>query len=541
MLEKTAKDPLSKSEINKLEDLIRKGKDLDVIIANIKELINLKVKESSSKSEKKYKHLFNYSPLTIILFDSDGILIDINKAANSLMSMHTVDDLIGKHYREIWSFNKKNKQIIPLFDKYFEMLLEKGKPSEKEFPIYQSKGGIVWVHAYTSIFEINDNKFVQLLLEDITERKRSQQRLKESQEKFRTIAEQASIGIAIFQNKKVKYLNHAYADILGYPYDEVKRWSYEDIEKIIHSDDLAKVRNGLRKFQNEIENNDIVNYIARIKTKSNKMIWLETSLTSIQYQNKDAILVTGIDITEKKNAEKELKRLNRLKSELLRRTSHELKTPLVSIKGFSDLLTELYSQKLDKEMTAIVNEIKKGSDRLENLIKDILKASKLQSGKIKIHKTYGNLSAIIKKVLEELQGIIKSRKHSITLDIENRLYAKFEQKRIKEVIENLLVNAIKYTPPEGEIIITSERNSKFIKISIKDTGIGLTVKEQKTIFREFGKIEKYGKGWEIETEGTGLGLYICKKIIELHKGTIGVESQGKEKGSTFYFTLPMID
>jgi signal transduction histidine kinase len=105
----------------------------------------------------------------------------------------------------------------------------------------------------------------------------------------------------------------------------------------------------------------------------------------------------------------------------------------------------------------------------------------------------------------------------------------------------LLINAIKYTPPEGDITITSERTSDLIKLLVIDTGIGLTEEEQDSIFREFGKIEKFGQGWDIGTEGTGLGLYISKKIVELHEGEIGVESEGKDKGSTFYFTLPVID
>jgi len=662
-------NPLSESETKKLENLLEKGEDNELIISKIKDLINKKLEEKSLKTEKKYQHLFKHSPLTIVLFNSEGILLDINESANNLMSIHTVKDLIGKHYREIWSFNEQNKQLIPIYDKFFERLLNKGEPSDIEFPIHQSKGGeVVWVHAYTSIFEVKNQKYLQFLLEDITERKKSkeklkesqeifktiakqsfigvvilqddlfkyfndeflrvtgysredvenwkpgeyikiihpddrdyvkrqanlkqygkekytenyefrglkkngesywnelfsktvyyngktadlilslditerkrrEQRLKQSEEKFRTIAEQSSIGIAIFQNKKIIYLNHAYANIMGYPYKKVKNWSYEDLGEVVHSEDLVHVRKTVKRFQRNTRDEKTATYLTRIETKNKEIKWLETTLKSIKFQDRGAILVTTIDLTEKKKAEKELKRLNKLKSELLRRTSHELKTPLVSIKGFSNLLTELYSQKLDEDMKAIVDEIKKGSDRLENLIKDILKASKLQSKKIEIHKTYGDLAKIVNQVISELDGLIKSRKHSIEQNIDHNLKTKFGPKRIKEVIENLLVNAIKYTPPEGKISITSERINENIKISFKDTGIGLTEKEKETIFREFGKIEKYGQGYDIETEGTGLGLYISKKIIELHGGEIGVKSEGKNKGSTFYFSLPIV-
>jgi PAS domain S-box-containing protein len=668
VLNEMANNPLSKSEKDELEELLEKNINSDSIISRINNIINQKVKEELSKTEKKYQHLFKHSPLTVVLFNSEGVLIDINESANELMSIHTVKDLIGKHYRDIWSFNKKNKQLIPIYDRFFEKLLNTGEPSELEFPIYQSKGGVVWVQAYTSIYEIKGKRYIQFLLDDITERKKSQQKLKESQEifkaiaqqsfisitmlqddkflyfndeflrvtgysreevenwapgeylkiihpddrqfvkqqaikkqqgkndyienyefrgikksgkvywceifskpviyegktadliltlditqrklrekalkeseeKFRTIAEQTSIGIAIFQNQKMQYLNHAYANLVGYPYEEVKNWSYLDLAEIIPEEDMIKLRKIFKEFHIHPEKQNNVDYITRIKRKNEQIKWLESTLTSIRYKNKDATLITIVDLTEKKKAEKELKRLNKLKSELLRRTSHELKTPLVSIKGFSNLLTELYSHKMDEEMKAIVDEIKKGSERLESLIKDILKASKLQSGKIKLEKRFGNLANIIKTVLTEMKGAIQERRHSIHLDIHNELKTLFEPKRIKEVIENLLINAIKYSPPEGDITISSEKTSDFIKIYVIDTGIGLTKEEKETIFREFGKIEKYGQGWDIGTEGTGLGLYISKKIIELHEGEIGVESEGKDKGSTFYFSVPVI-
>jgi signal transduction histidine kinase len=120
------------------------------------------------------------------------------------------------------------------------------------------------------------------------------------------------------------------------------------------------------------------------------------------------------------------------------------------------------------------------------------------------------------------------------------LTADFDKERMYDVIANLLINAIKYTPPNGEIIIKSEIKEKFYIISIKDTGIGITEEEKSQLFREFGKIERYGMGWDIGIEGSGLGLYMSKKIVQLHKGDMWVESEGRNKGSTFCFSLPII-
>ena len=116
----------------------------------------------------------------------------------------------------------------------------------------------------------------------------------------------------------------------------------------------------------------------------------------------------------------------------------------------------------------------------------------------------------------------------------------FEPEQMHQAISNLISNAIKYTPPDGTIEIESEIKDSLIIISIKDSGIGLTKEEKDRLFTQFGKIERYGQGLDIISDGSGLGLYISKKIVELHGGKIWVESEGRNKGSTFYFTLPII-
>ena len=112
--------------------------------------------------------------------------------------------------------------------------------------------------------------------------------------------------------------------------------------------------------------------------------------------------------------------------------------------------------------------------------------------------------------------------------------------KLNIVISNLLMNAIKYTPPRGWIDIKTEIKDDFIIVSIKDNGIGFTEEEKGKIFKQFGKIERYGQGLDLGIDGTGLGLYISKKIVESHGGKIWMDSKGKNKGSIFYFSLPRI-
>ena len=235
-----------------------------------------------------------------------------------------------------------------------------------------------------------------------------------------------------------------------------------------------------------------------------------------------------------------LSEINKLKSDLFSRTSHELKTPLISIKGFTELLLKLHSDKLDDDVISILEEIKNGSKRLEDYINSLLESSQLEQGQLKLRNGKEDLTFLINHCVKELQGRSLLREQKVKVNIKNKIFTVFDKEKISEVIENLLINAIKYTPIGGQITIDSKQKDGHYIISIKDTGIGLTQKEITQLFTQFGKIERYGQGWDVGIEGTGLGLYISKELINLHEGKIWVESEGRNKGSTFFFSLPII-
>jgi len=387
-------------------------------------------------------------------------------------------------------------------------------------------------------------EYVVCSAEDITEYKKAEQKLKESEQKYRDIAE--LLPDIIFEaDKKFKM---TYTNSIGF---EKFGYNREDIEKGIYlidfvSDDYkekaaVKLRSIISGEKTEPDEYLMVK-------KNGSKFYARVHSRPI-YENGNIVGVRGTvsDINKMvlaqekiKESEKKLKKLNRLKSELLRRTSHELKTPLVSIKGFTNLLLEVHSANLDKDAINILNEVEKGCERLEKIITDILNTAKLESGNMKLKKEKINLTSIIKNAINSVKGLAQSRNLTIKENINNNLITKGEEEKILVVLENLLSNAIKYTPSKGIIFIDSEKSVEKIIISIKDTGIGFTKEEKKNLFTQFGKIERYGEGYDINIDGSGLGLYISKKIIELHDGEIWMESEGRNKGSIFYFSLPSL-
>ncbi|MFW9881824.1 MAG: ATP-binding protein, partial [Candidatus Thorarchaeota archaeon] len=412
---------------------------------------------------------------------------------------------------------------------------------KREYRIVNKDQNIKWVIEYNQKFydPIVGKNGVRGVIIDNTNYKTAEYKLRESEEKFRNIAEQTSLGLLIYQEGIIKFANSAVADITEYALKEINSWSIEDLKKVIPKEDLPLIDAKLKIAETD-DFDSFEQFECRLITKSGAFKWLEIIAKPMIYLGKNAVFSSLVDITAKKKLEDDLKEISRLKSELLSRTSHELKTPLVSIKGYADLLLTQHYEDLDFYTISILHEIKQGCSRLESLIKDLIETSKLESGDIELIKTEEDLAFLIRFCVRDLKGLIETRKHELILDISGEMLTFFEKERIYEVVMNLISNAIKYTPKNGMIIIRSEIQNENYVVSVQDTGIGLTDEEKTKIFKKFGKIERYGQGLDVVSEGSGLGLYISKKTIELHGGNMWVESEGRKKGSTFYFSLPII-
>jgi PAS domain S-box-containing protein len=319
-------------------------------------------------------------------------------------------------------------------------------------------------------------------------------------------------------------------EITGYDSESAKGTNLKSI--YADPDDRLKV---LKKLK---EAGKVKDYLVEFRKKDGSLYDALLNIEAINMSNKKFFLTNVQDISERLKVEKKVKELSKLKSELLTRTSHELKTPAMHIKGYADLLLYNYKDNLGDEELQIISHIKKGVLRLETLIYDILHKAELDSGHGELNKVQNDLSSLLDLSVRELKSFAALRGHSIILDIEDDLIIDFDKDQIRHVINNLITNAIKYTPLNGIIEISSTITDDFVTIAIHDNGIGLTEEQINRLFTQFGKIERYGQGYDIIPDGTGLGLHIAKKIIDLHGGRIWVESGGRNKGSTFYFSLP---
>ena len=232
---------------------------------------------------------------------------------------------------------------------------------------------------------------------------------------------------------------------------------------------------------------------------------------------------------------RQIEAANRHKSEFLANMSHELRTPLNAIIGFSEVLLDPSLQVTDDERAQFLTDVLASGKHLLNLINEVLDLAKVESGTMQLHME----PAFLQDVFDAIQHTMRplATQKSIELRVENdESLAQFamDGARVKQVLLNLVGNAIKFSPQAGQVWVRAERKDEIVRVEVGDTGPGIPAEEQERIFLEFQQVESSAKG---KPEGTGLGLALAKKFVEMHGGKIWVNSE-VGKGSRFFFTLP---
>lgn len=231
------------------------------------------------------------------------------------------------------------------------------------------------------------------------------------------------------------------------------------------------------------------------------------------------------DITEQK-------KLERQKDEFLAIASHELKTPITSIKIYSQFLLTSFQKKGDEKATGQLTKMYAQVNKLTNLISDLLDVTKIKGGKLQLNKEEFDFNTLVDDIIADLQ--LTTEKHSIVKEFSKTKTVYADRDRLGQVITNFLSNAIKYSPDSNKIIVQIKNEKNDVLFSVQDFGIGISKDEQRNVFKRFVRVSEHHKTFP----GLGLGLYISKEIMKRHGGKIWMKSE-KGKGSTFYFSLPL--
>jgi len=363
--------------------------------------------------------------------------------------------------------------------------------------------------------------------------------LKESEEKIQNMITNISeVLLEAEPSGILTYISPQINNLIGYQSEQLIGLNFMDF---VHLEDT----NLFKKMADKaLETKKAVSIECRLKHKKGYFVPISARWSMVEINNEFKVFGLVSDNTERKKIDemikreiKQLKELDQIRNDLIRRISHELNTPLISILNGSQFLLDSYNDQMSDEAADIVDIVHQGGYRLKEIVDNLITVYELETEQLIINIKRVNLIPIIKECVDNIIFQADKRKIIINIELLSEIFVDVDRRMIKKVILNLLSNAVKNTLPNGNIFIKSIEHHKFIEIVIRDTGVGLTKKEKLLIFKKFGKIERFGKGMDVDIEGPGLGLYISKEITKLHKGELLIKSKGRNKGSTFILRL----
>jgi len=514
--------------------------DPDLIVVRTEDITERqKAEERLKESELKYRNMIHNLDVGFYQVTLEGIMLNHNPAHNKILEYDLSESLIGKKVTDFWQYPEDREQ-------YLEQILRDNYAKNYICPSLTKNGKKVFVQLNSHLMlDKEGNQYgIEGTFLDITEKYKLEEKLRESERKYRNLYDNTPFSVVLINTQGIVVdMNPKAEEMFGYAPEEVLGHRFMDLS-IIHQDHLSTILELFKKF---VKGEKIHRIDVQIKQKDGKIFW--TNLQAALMKISDEMFVQALftDITAQKEVEflideevKKLKELDKIRKNLISRVSHELKTPLVSVTGGCELLLTIYGEELNKGELEIIELIEKGGKRLKYLVDNLIDISRMEYEKFKLVKELNDLSAIIREISNELKYSIRERNINLTLVLPESFYIKLDKARIEQVIMNLLSNAIKNTPPNGDIYVNLKKKESSAEFSIRDTGIGISKEEMNMLFTRFGKLERYGEGYEyIDIQGTGLGLYISKEIIDSHEGEIRAESGGRNKGSTFIVKLPI--
>jgi len=520
----------------------KEGKPIGIegTFTDITEIYNLE--QDLKESEEKFRSIAEESLLGICVIQDDLVKY-INTQFADLLG-YSVDEI--KNWEPGWFAN-----VIHPDDR--DWVVEQAKKKQLglkdvryyyQYRLINKSKNIIWLDNFSKTILFRGRNANLVTAVNITERKIAEQKLKESEEKYRNIYENTPFSVVLINSQGVVIdANPTTEEMFGYKRDDFIGKRFMDLS-IIHPDYLPTI---LELFQKFVKGEKMHRIDIKIQRKNGTIFWTNLQAALMTLTGETYVQALFTDITSKKESEllvnkeiNKLKELEKIRKNLISRVSHELKTPLVSISGGSELLLTLYNKEFSSETLEILELIEKGGTRLKYLVDRLVDISKIDYGKFKLEIKSEDLSEIIRECSREISYLLKNRKINLNLSLPESIYINIDRIRMEQVIINLLSNAIKNSPPNGEVNVILKKKNDWIELIVKDTGIGLTKEEMNSLFTRFGKIERFGEGFEyLDIQGSGLGLFIVKEILNLHGGEIKATSEGRNKGSIFSLRLPI--
>ena len=491
--------------------------------------------QALQRSERLLHNIYKNLPVGIELYNKEGVLVDLNDKELDLFHVDSKEELLGINIFENPVFPEEMKERLRNNeDADFTFRYDFSKLGEY-YSNNKAEGTIDLVTKVTTLYDENHNPVNYLLINaDKTETTVAYNKIQEFEEFFELIGDYAKVGYAHFNilSKQGHAQKSWYKNIgeeSGTPLSEII-----GTYKSFHPDD----RDLILQFFEEVQkgNADKLSHKIRVFRENGECTWTHVNLFVRKYAPQDKVIELisiNYDITDLKQIEEMLvnerdraEASDRLKSAFLANMSHEIRTPLNAIVGFSSLLASAENV-VEKELYNSL--ISHNNELLLNLINDIIDLSKIEAGYLELHQNWFNLTELLDECVAEYARLLPSGVELLTSYPEHDASVELDKLRIKQILNNFLSNALKNTI-RGYVEVFYEIDKHCVRIGVKDTGRGIPQNMLEKIFERFEKVDSFA-------QGVGLGLSICKSIVDKMNGRIQVYSQ-LGLGTTFIAELP---
>ncbi len=467
--------------------------------------------------------------------DVKGDLTYASKSCEKIVG-YTREEILGRNVGEFYVDPADRARFMRLLN-------ETGNVDNFETRFRRKDGEIVWVSISASLFKDKDGNIagVEGISRDVTEQKRVTTALLESEQRYRMLAENSLTGIYLYQDQKIVYANEQGSQIGGYAANELIG---KQIWDIIATEDHQKARELVAaRFSGELPTS---RHEMQFVRKDGEKRWADMLGTVVEHNGRPAVLVNLIDVTDRRREQEELREAkkqaeeaSRAKSEFLATMSHELRTPLNAIIGFSELLESRAFGPMNDTQLDHIREVLSAGHHLLDLIDDVLALAEIESGQMHLELTDVNPRELFTSCLTEIEAKVAEKEITVEVGLDEQLQTvelRVDARRLRQIVCNLLSNAVKFTRRGGKIGLDAHKADNELLVRVSDNGIGVKAEDCEFVFSAFAQVDS---SLRRKYEGTGLGLALTKKLVELQGGRIWVQSPGPGKGTTLGFTIPL--
>ena len=500
----------------------------DAILTTLRDVTGRKVMEQVlSETQELFYEAFHLGPAALTVSRlSDGLIIDANQQFIDL-SGYERDELVDAP-----------AQALNLWDnRFFEQITQDveahGAVQDQEAALYCKGGEECTVLISARRIDVRGQSCMLTCLVDISKRKEAEVAERETRSLFATVFENSPVPITISRLSDGQFVNvnDAYCELVGYDEEALVGRSSLDIGLWESPERREELKQRLSEARAVHE------FEVEVRSHDGEAHTVLCSFQKIQVKGQPCLLTIHVDITQRKQAEKALRQakehaeeMGRFKTSMLRNLTHEVRTPLTVISGFASALRE----GVRPEYERFVNLIERSGQRLLLMLDAILDLAKLEAGTHDIEPESFNGVDVVRAAAEEWEHVAREKDLSYEIDLPSKqLYVHFDHQILKRVVSNLIDNAIKFTE-EGGIVISMHSSDDEVDIIVEDTGVGIDPAYLDDLFSEFSQEDM---GLERAHQGSGVGLSVSKRLVELVGGTIEVDSR-KGKGSMFTIKLP---